>query len=185
MPNVFQPALDRISDSQETQLKAWVHLNLHDGTLPSYEALLCDCSVEARASNIEFSCTPGQQDFRYRRIGASALSQLHADYSGRYLADMPGKGPGSSIWQFVTDIATTRRPSINIAPYVGPTSNWSHVTLLGLPVADDGEAVDHVILVVDFVLWPFLKESSDVKDKTNSLRKYLFEIRERAKAGWA
>ena len=181
MPNRFTPSLDRLSDAQETELKTWVQASLREGSrLPTYAELECRMPLEAQQSNIVFSVTPGELDFHYIHMGKTVLANTHGDYTGTRLADMPGKGPGSLIWQFVCDIARQRQPSISVVPYVGPSADWSHVSALGMPAADDGVNVTHVILSVDFVAWPFLKETSDVRDKTNSLRKYLFEIYDRA-----
>ena len=177
MPDRFKPSLDRISDAQEYQLKRWVNIAFKkNNRLPAIADLKQGLPPEVEGLGAVVAFAPGSSDYRFDHIGDVVIARSHADYSGRALRDIPGKGPDSLIWQFVADIARLRHPSISILPYVGPSADFSHVTVLGLPTADDGVNVNHVQLVADFVTWPFLTETSAVTDKTNSLRKYLFEI---------
>ncbi|WP_417449973.1 hypothetical protein [Kordiimonas sp.] len=170
----LSPQLERISAHQEHQLKIWLqHCPIVSEQVPDYQTILAHCGDEARRTIVVHDVISPQRDFRFRHMGDAVLENTRENYTGKRLSELPGKGEGSKIWQFLADVADARMPNIDIMPYVGPSGDISHVTLLALPVADDGVTVDAIILVVDFVKWPFLMEEAALAAKSKSLRLYL------------
>jgi len=90
-------------------------------------------------------------DFRYRLVGTEVRAHTHADYTGRNLSDMEGKGPGSKIWGFLDEVRTSKQPLFREVPYVGPQQAFMRSTLLFLPLADDHQTPDKILLVSNFI----------------------------------
>ena len=89
-------------------------------------------------------------DFLYRLVGTAVTENSHQDYTGKLLSSLDGKGPGSMIWKSLDTVRQNREVIFSEVPYVGPKDDLLRSTLLLLPLADDGETVDRVLLVVAF-----------------------------------
>ena len=89
-------------------------------------------------------------DFVYRLVGTAVTENSHHDYTGKFMSTLNGKGPGSMIWQSLDRLRCNREVIFAEVPYVGPKDDLLRSTLLLLPLADDGETVDRIMLVTAF-----------------------------------
>ena len=89
-------------------------------------------------------------DFRYRLLGTKVVSISAGDYTGMRLADLPGKGPGSVVWDNCLETVRRRAPFSRLPPYVGPDPDVRPGENLLMPLSRDGESVDMIFQVIDF-----------------------------------
>ena len=91
-------------------------------------------------------------DFRYRLIGTAVVEISKSDMTGRKFSELAGKGPESIVWDNCSQVIASRAPFSRSAPYVGPAERlWNCENLL-LPLSADGESVNMILQVVDFVI---------------------------------
>lgn len=89
-------------------------------------------------------------DFIYRLIGSNVVENLAANYTGKLLSDLPGKGPESQIWQTLQDVRTQKAPLFREIPYIGPNEKYKSSKTLYLPLANDHITPDKIMIVPDF-----------------------------------
>ena len=90
-------------------------------------------------------------DLRYRLIGTAVVDRCARDYTGLRLRALPGKGPGSVVWDLRAKAVQEGRPvSREDAPYVGPSKEAGRVRDLHLPLSNDGERVNMLFTVTAF-----------------------------------
>ncbi|SDD78799.1 PAS domain-containing protein [Kordiimonas lacus] len=90
-------------------------------------------------------------DFCYRLVGTEVRAHTHGDYTGKKLSQMKGKGPGSKIWSFLDQVSASKQPLFQEVPYVGPQQAFLRSTLLFLPLADDHQTPNKILLVSNFI----------------------------------
>ncbi len=90
-------------------------------------------------------------DFRYRLVGTGVVARSADDYTGMRLADLPGKGPGSMLWELRAAVVREQRPMLDDqTPYVGPAKNVRHIREIHMPLSADGKQVDMIFSVMEF-----------------------------------
>lgn len=89
-------------------------------------------------------------DFKYRLVGTHLVDYLNADYTGKCLSELEGKGPDSKLWQLMEHVLKIQRPIFCNIPYVGPKSDFMRVATLYLPLASDHQTIDKIMAVPNF-----------------------------------
>ncbi|MFN4312226.1 MAG: hypothetical protein ACK4FK_16700 [Ferrovibrio sp.] len=88
-------------------------------------------------------------DFRYRLIGSRIQAISNADYTGHWLIQIPHQRAPSHVWEHLSAAVDARAPVKGVIPYVGRSREVSGVFHIVLPLAEDGETVDHLLVCVD------------------------------------
>jgi hypothetical protein len=89
-------------------------------------------------------------DFRYRLLGDEILQRARPGLKGKRYSQIPGKGPGSSVWASASKVVETRLPRYGRAGYVGPDRFTAAVDDLLMPLSDDGANVSQILIVAVF-----------------------------------
>ena len=90
-------------------------------------------------------------DFRYRLIGTAIVDRIAFDYTGKRFAEIAHQQPGSKVWETAARICEERAPLTSDIPYVGPDQWVRGYRDLYLPLSDDGEQVNMIVGVVEFL----------------------------------
>jgi len=90
-------------------------------------------------------------DFRYRLIGTAIVERIAFDYTGKRFVELDHQQPGSRVWETALRICNEREPIISDIPYVGPDQWVRGYRDLYLPLSDDGEQVNMIMGVVEFL----------------------------------
>ncbi len=90
-------------------------------------------------------------DFRYRLMGTTVDSHMTRHYTGLRLSEVPHQRPPSAMWSNFEAVARDRVPLLTNVPYVGPHKEFLRVQDLIMPLSADGEIVDILFAIVDFV----------------------------------
>lgn len=90
-------------------------------------------------------------DFRYRLLGTLADANMSARYTGRRMSELPHQRPPGELWTGLQWVAEHRVPRVNSVPYVGPHKDFMKVVDIMLPLSEDGETVNMLFCVIDFV----------------------------------
>lgn len=88
-------------------------------------------------------------DFRYLEIGSRMLVLSNDDYTGKRLSEVPHQRPPSLVWDHLAAAVDARAPVRGVLPYVGRSRDISSVFHIVLPLAENGETVDHLLVCVD------------------------------------
>jgi hypothetical protein len=90
-------------------------------------------------------------DFRYRLIGTYVAESLYKDHTGSWFSEIEHQKAPSQIWQNCCQAVETGRAFISGTPYVGPHQGYRRVEDVILPLADDGETVDCLLVFVHYM----------------------------------
>lgn len=93
---------------------------------------------------------PGAADFRYRLIGTKVVAIARQDFTGRLFSELPGKGPGSVVWENCRQVASTGGPFSRTPPYAGPDPQVRLGENVLLPLSDDGRTVDRILQAISY-----------------------------------
>lgn len=88
-------------------------------------------------------------DFRYLEMGSRMRELSNDDYTGRCLSDIPHQRPPSLVWDHLTAAMDARAPVRGVLPYVGRRRDVHSVFHIVLPLADDGETVDRLLVCIE------------------------------------
>lgn len=90
-------------------------------------------------------------DFRYRLIGTYVAESLYKDHTGSWFSEIEHQKAPSQIWQNCAHVVETGKAFISDTPYVGPHQGFRRVEDVILPLADDGENVDCLLVFVHYM----------------------------------
>jgi hypothetical protein len=90
-------------------------------------------------------------DFRYRLVGTALRRHMAQDWTGQKLSEIPFQRIGSTVWDNNELVTRERRPLLARPPYIGPHKDFLFVESIILPLASDGDRVDMLMFVVDFI----------------------------------
>lgn len=90
-------------------------------------------------------------DFRYRLIGTEIDRHSAESYTGKRISEIPERAPPSTVWNNLAGVAETKTPSRASVPYVGPQKDFMATNQIVLPLSTDGERVDGLFLVIDYI----------------------------------
>ncbi|HEX6978720.1 MAG TPA: hypothetical protein VF342_05430 [Alphaproteobacteria bacterium] len=117
--------------------------------MPSWSDLRPHIPDSLRAHAILFEVQPEPLDFRYLEIGSHLLAISNADHTGRLMSELAHQRPPSKIWDHFTAACDARAPIKSVLPYVGRNRDIGSVYHIVLPLADDGEIIDRLLVCVD------------------------------------
>ncbi|NVJ99283.1 MAG: hypothetical protein HWE25_14095 [Alphaproteobacteria bacterium] len=173
MPGRYREVIDKLNATQANALMRWAECTGQNNDMPpSLPAFLEAIGQDLIESSVLFHCHD-PLDFEYASIGNQVVDQISANFEGKRMSNLQGKGPGSKIWTFLSDVLAQEAPNIEAMPYVGPNPDLSHASLVALPFRDENTGNNQILLVVTFEKWPFLKEASDLRARIDSLRDFL------------
>lgn len=90
-------------------------------------------------------------DFRYRLIGTYVAEHLFKDHTGSWFSEIEYQRAPSTIWQNCAHVIETGKPLLPETPYVGPNQGFKSVEDVILPLADDGETVDSLLVFIHYM----------------------------------
>lgn len=90
-------------------------------------------------------------DFRYRLMGSTVDTHMSRPFTGLHMSELKHQQPDSQMWQNFSAVATERVPRFNRVPYVGPHRDFLSVIDLVMPLSSDGETVNMLMSIVDFI----------------------------------
>jgi hypothetical protein len=99
-------------------------------------------------------------DFRYLEIGSRILTLSNDDYTGKCLSEIPHQRQPSLVWDHLAAAVDARAPVRGIVPYVGRARDIGSIYHIVLPLAEDGETVDHLLVCVDLAPVVRLKDGT-------------------------
>lgn len=90
-------------------------------------------------------------DFRYRLVGTTVREHSRADWTGRWMSEIPGQGEGSTVFRVVRWVSEAGAPAIFRPPYVGPHKEFKYCEAAVMPWTDDAGTIDRLMVAVDFL----------------------------------
>jgi hypothetical protein len=93
-------------------------------------------------------------DFRYRLAGTLTYDIFGFDLTGRRVRDIPPPDWGEMVWQSMAEVVRTRAPQYVRLDFTTTEGNVRSYRVLRLPLAEDGQTVDCLLLMGDFALHP-------------------------------
>ncbi|MDG1859827.1 MAG: PAS domain-containing protein [Emcibacteraceae bacterium] len=151
-----------ISDSQKTLLKDWIQLyNSDTRRLPARADFPPPHYHVHMPSAVIFEVMDEPLDFKYRLFGTIVANHSTADFTGKLLSSLPGKGPDSGIWKMLNSTKENKIPLFREVPYVGPHSDFIRSTVLFLPMASDHKNPDRIFLIANFISKNLLSENGE------------------------
>jgi hypothetical protein len=88
-------------------------------------------------------------NFRFRLIGTNVVYHLSQDWTGTWLREIGHMAPPSRIFNAYVEVAASGKPLRSQTPYVGPHQNFITAEDIILPLADDGQTVDMLLVFVE------------------------------------
>lgn len=101
-------------------------------------------------SLVLFEVRTDPRDFYYRLIGSNVDQHNSDAFTGKVMSELPGKGPGSKVWDFFSSVIDTGNPAIREMPYVGRNKDFERIEIMVLPLRGDAKKNDHILVVTDF-----------------------------------
>jgi hypothetical protein len=90
-------------------------------------------------------------DFRYRLIGTLVEDHMSAPYTGRRFSEFESQRKGSRIWACSERVLEEKQPVRTDIPYIGPKSDFTTIEDVMMPLSSDGETVDLIFIVVEYI----------------------------------
>lgn len=90
-------------------------------------------------------------DFKYRLIGTYVAESLYKDHTGSWFSEIDHQKAPAQIWQNCCRVVESGKPFMSDTPYVGPHQGFRRVEDVILPLADDGETVDSLLVFVHYM----------------------------------
>lgn len=117
--------------------------------MPAWAALAPLIPDSLRPYTILLATTCEPFDFRYAEIGSRIQAISNSDNTGRLISELPHQRPPSKVWDHLSAAFDARAPIRGALPYVGRARDLSSIYHIVLPLADDGETVDRLLVCVD------------------------------------
>ena len=138
-----------LSVNQKAVLNYWQ--SKKKGTLlPSRENLDILDIYKEMPNVVIFDILSDPLDFKYRLVGTVVTENSFNDFTGKTLLQMEGKGPGSKIWNMLDAVRVEKKEIYKEVPYVGPKEYMLRSTLIFLPLVDEVNEVNMILLVAEF-----------------------------------
>ena len=88
-------------------------------------------------------------DFRFRLIGTNVVYHLSQDSTGSSFSEIEHMAAPSRIFSTCVEVSNSGEPLRSQTLYVGPYVNYVTAEDIILPLADDGETVDKLLVFVE------------------------------------
>lgn len=92
-----------------------------------------------------------EPDFRYRLIGTYVSENLFRDHTGSWFSEIEHQRAPNEIWQNCCRVVETGKPLLPRSRYVGPNRSFKTIEDVILPLAEDGKAVDCLLVFIEFL----------------------------------
>ncbi len=142
--------LDITTDAHKRLLAYWEEVR-GPYLLPAKADLDMAQLIPVLPNIVLFSVQTDPIDFIYKIIGEEALNNFTSNFTGKAISEVPGKGPGSKIFETLKFIVETGQPNLLKVPYVGPNRDFKTIHTLALPFAEDRNNVDKIMILVEFI----------------------------------
>ncbi|NIA71203.1 PAS domain-containing protein [Pelagibius litoralis] len=90
-------------------------------------------------------------DFRYRLIGTKMDEHMMGSYTGLWMSQIAHQKAPSRIWSSCRRVTEERVPLSSDTPYVGKNKEFLTTEDLILPLSDDDDQVNMLLVTVGFV----------------------------------
>ena len=90
-------------------------------------------------------------DFRYRLIGTVMDEHMRARYTGMWMSQIPHQRPPSVIFSSCRQVVETAVPFSSDTPYVGKHKDFKRTEDIILPLSEDGENVNMLLVTAAFL----------------------------------
>jgi hypothetical protein len=94
---------------------------------------------------------PAPLDFHYRLIGGNIRQNMAADWTGRWMSEIPIQCAPNPMWRHHEWVLEHRAPRFFRPAYVGPYKNFKFIESALLPLGPDPETIDMMMVFVDFL----------------------------------
>jgi hypothetical protein len=91
-------------------------------------------------------------DFRYRLIGSAVRANMKADWTGKWMSEIPMQRAPNPIWQHHLWVLEHKAPRFYRPANLGPNNVSRSIESAQLPLGPDGETIDMMMVFVDFVV---------------------------------
>ena len=88
-------------------------------------------------------------NFRFRLIGTNVVYHLNKDWTGSWFTEIGHMTPPSKIFTNCVEVSSTGTPLRSKTSYVGPHAQFVTAEDIILPLADDGETPDKLLMFVE------------------------------------
>ena len=90
-------------------------------------------------------------DFRYRLVGVKLREHMGENWQGRWWSEIESQRPPNPIWLHHQWVVENRLPRFIRPNYVGPHKEFMFIESAVLPLGEDPQRVDMLMLFVDFL----------------------------------
>lgn len=147
-------ALDGADEPGFRQLIAYWQGKHHDGRLPARRDIEPADLKPILAQLLLVDVLRDPLDFRYRLAGTLSYDIFGYDLTGKRVRDVKPAEWAEMVWTSLERIVRTREPQYVRLDFETPEGNRRSYRVVRLPLADDGETVDCIVLMSDFGLDP-------------------------------
>jgi len=89
-------------------------------------------------------------DFRYRLAGTQSYDIHGVELTGRSVLDIRPAGQGRRLWNDLCDMLAHKEPQLVLLRFTNREGNARSYRVMRLPLSNQGEDVDHVLVMQDF-----------------------------------
>jgi len=91
-------------------------------------------------------------DFRYRLIGSAVRANMNADWTGKWMSEIPMQRAPNPIWQHHVWVLEHKAPRFYRPANLGPHKVSRSIETAQLPLGPDADTVDMIMVFVDFLV---------------------------------
>lgn len=95
---------------------------------------------------------PEPLDFRYRLIGSAVRAHMNADWTGKWMSEIPMQRAPNPIWQHHEWVLAHKAPRFYRPANLGPNKVSRSIETAQLPLGPDDDTIDMMMVFVDFVV---------------------------------
>jgi hypothetical protein len=147
-------ALDGADEPSFKRLIAYWQGKHRDGKLPARRDIEPADLKPILAQMLLIDVLREPLDFRYRLAGTLSYDIFGYDLTGKRVRDIEPAEWAEAVWQSMETIVRTRQPQFVRLDFETQEGNRRSYRVVRLPLADDGETVDCIVLMSDFGLDP-------------------------------
>lgn len=91
-------------------------------------------------------------DFRYRLIGSAVRGHMFADWTGRWMSEIPVQRAPNPVWQHAVWVSEQKAPRFYCPTNVGPHKESRVIEVALLPLGPDSGNVTMMMAFIDFMV---------------------------------